>query len=43
LNRPRGKRLTLLIASVALAVLLGAAFASKDLILTTWYSPPTPE
>jgi hypothetical protein len=38
LNRPRGKRLTLLIASVALAVLLGAAFASKDLILTTWYS-----
>jgi hypothetical protein len=38
LNRPRGKRLTLLIASSALVVLLGVAFASKDLILTTWYA-----
>jgi hypothetical protein len=27
-----------LIASVAIAVLLGAAFASKDVILTTWYA-----
>jgi hypothetical protein len=32
------KRLTLLIASSALVVLLGVAFASKDLILTTWYA-----
>jgi hypothetical protein len=37
-NRRRGKRLTFLIASAALAVLLGAAFASKDDILTTWYA-----
>jgi hypothetical protein len=37
-NRPRGKRLTFLIASLALAVIVGAAFASKDLILTTWYA-----
>jgi hypothetical protein len=38
LKSPRGKRLTLLIASAALAVLLGAAFASKDVVLTTWYA-----
>jgi hypothetical protein len=38
LNRPRGKRLTLLIASATFAVLLGVAFASKDLILTEWYA-----
>ena len=38
MKAPRGKRLTLLIASVAIAVLLGAAFASKDLILTGWYA-----
>jgi hypothetical protein len=34
----RGKRLTFLIASLALAVIVGAAFASRDLILTTWYA-----
>jgi hypothetical protein len=38
LKRPRGKRLTLLIASAALAVVVGAAFESRDLILTAWYA-----
>jgi hypothetical protein len=35
---PRGKILALLVGSIGLAVLLGAAFASRDLILTTWYA-----
>jgi hypothetical protein len=38
LNPPRGKRLTLLIASAGIAVIVGAVFASRDLIMTTWYA-----
>jgi hypothetical protein len=37
-NRPRSKPLTLLIASIEIAVLVGAAFASRAVILTACYA-----
>jgi hypothetical protein len=38
LNRPRGKLLSLLIASAALAVIGISVFAARDVILTQWYA-----
>jgi hypothetical protein len=38
LKAPRGKRLSLLIGSIGLAVVAGAAFASRDIIQTAWYA-----
>jgi hypothetical protein len=38
MKAPRGRILAVLMGSVGLAVLAGAAFASRDIILTSWYA-----